>query len=85
MTLNPEQEQFVQARVDSGQYKNADEVIHTAFQLLEKREQYEQWVKETREKVQIGLAELARGEGIDGETVIAQLREKISRAREAKE
>ena len=38
--------------------------------------QYEQWVNETRSKVDVGLQELNRGEGIDLEVVMHQLRDK---------
>lgn len=85
MALNSEQQEFIQARVESGQYKNADEVVDAAFKLLEKREQYDQWLKDAREDVQVGLAELQRGEGVDGEVVIVQLRDKIAKARGARE
>ncbi|MCY6490709.1 ribbon-helix-helix domain-containing protein [Leptolyngbya sp. GGD] len=85
MALNSEQQEFIQARVESGQYKNADEVVDAAFKLLEKREQYDRWLKDAREDVQVGLAELHRGEGIDGEVVIAQLRDKIAKARGTRE
>ncbi|BAS59156.1 type II toxin-antitoxin system ParD family antitoxin [Leptolyngbya boryana CZ1] len=85
MALNSEQQEFIQARVESGQYKNADEVVDAAFKLLEKREQYDRWLKDAREDVQVGLAELHRGEGVDGEVVIAQLRDKIAKARGTRE
>lgn len=78
ITLSPEQERFIQEKLNSGQYQNAEQIIHEAFQLLEKWEQYQQWTKETREKVQVGLAELERGEGMDSEEVIAQMRSSLS-------
>ncbi len=81
--LKPEQEQFIHEKLKSGKYQNADEVIAIAFRLLEAQEKdYEQWVEETRKKVNVGLAELEHGEGLDGEVVIEQLREKFRRARE---
>ncbi len=76
--LNLEQKQFIQEKLQSGKYQTADEVIIEAFRLLEERDKrYEQWLEETREKVAIGLAELERGEGVDGEVVIAELRDMI--------
>jgi len=51
--------------------------------LLEERDRhYEQWLQDTRQKVQSGLEQLDRGEGIDGEAVMARFREKIRIARE---
>ncbi|MHC5825056.1 MAG: type II toxin-antitoxin system ParD family antitoxin, partial [Nostoc sp.] len=44
---------------------------------------YQQWVGETREKVEVAIEQLDRGEGIDGDVVVEQLREKLRKAREA--
>ncbi len=75
--LNLEQKQFIQEKLQSGKYQTADEVIIEAFRLLEERDKrYEQWLEETRE-IAIGLAELERGEGVDGEVVMAELRDMI--------
>ena len=83
ISLSPEQEKFIQNQLENGKYKTAAEVIADAFKALEERNKtYEQWVQETREKVAVGLAELDRGEGIDGELVVERLREKFRKARE---
>lgn len=83
ITFNPEEEQLIQEKLKSGKYATAYEVIVEALRLLEERDkQYEKWVEETREKVAIGIAQLDRGEGIDGEVVIARLREKLKKAGE---
>lgn len=39
--------------------------------------EYDEWVKDTRQKVDVAIGEIERGEGLDGETVIAQLRQKL--------
>lgn len=83
ITLNSQQEIFVESQINSGKFTNADEVINTAFQLLEKmNEEYEQWVEETREKIDVGWAELDRGEGLDGETVVREILDRFKVARE---
>lgn len=77
ISLKPEQEQFLQQKLKSEKYTTVDEILTEAFRLLEERDkQYDEWVKTTQTKLEIGLAQLDRGEGIDGEEVIAQLREK---------
>ncbi|WP_375513176.1 type II toxin-antitoxin system ParD family antitoxin [uncultured Nostoc sp.] len=82
--LKPEHEQFIQAQIASGKFRNADEVIDVAFQLLEKlNSEYVQWVEETRQKVDVAIAEIERGEVLDGETVVMQILEKFQKAREA--
>jgi antitoxin ParD1/3/4 len=58
-------------------------VIQAALNLLEEYGiQYEQWVNETREKVEVGLQELERGEGIDLDAVMEQLKAKVQNAHE---
>jgi antitoxin ParD1/3/4 len=75
ISLKPEHEQFIQAQIASGKFANADEVIDLAFKLLEKLDnEYIQWLEQTRQKVEVGLAQIERGEVIDGEVVIDRLR-----------
>lgn len=83
ITLKPEQSELIQQKINSGKYNNAEEVIAAALQLLSQRDrEYETWVEETREKVDVAVEELRRGEGIDGNVVIAQLKEKLRQARQ---
>ncbi|MFO0048606.1 MAG: type II toxin-antitoxin system ParD family antitoxin [Pseudanabaena sp.] len=83
ITLQPEQEQFIQTQLATGRYTNATEVIAEALQLLEKRNHYDRWVEELGNKIDIAAAELDRGEGIDGEIAINQLRARLHKKREA--
>jgi putative addiction module CopG family antidote len=51
IVLKPEQERFIQSQIDAGQFSNAEQVIDTAFRLLEQHSaEYAQWVNEVREK-----------------------------------
>ncbi len=84
--LKPEHEQFVQAQIATGRYTNADEVVDTAFKLLEKLySEYAEWVEDTRQKVDVAIAELERGFCLDGETVVMEILERFKKAREAQE
>ena len=81
--LTHTQKQLLDRLIRTGRYSSAAEVLSAALQLLEERErQYEQWLEETWQKVQVGLDELDRGEGLDGEVVIGRLRERLRNARE---
>jgi len=72
ITLQPEQEQFIQTQLATGRYTNATEVIAEALQLLEKRNHYDRWVEELRNKIDTAATECDRGEGLDGEIAINQ-------------
>jgi antitoxin ParD1/3/4 len=82
IALQPEQETFIQAQLATGRYTDAAAVITEALRLLEKRNHYDEWVEDVRAKIDIAAAQLDGGEGIDGETAIAQLRAKLQEARE---
>ena len=78
ITLKPDQEKLIRAKVNSGKYTTIDEVITEALQLLDERDKrYQQWLEETRQQVSVGLAQLDRGEGIESQTVINHLKERI--------
>jgi antitoxin ParD1/3/4 len=77
--LKPEQEQFIQSQVLAGKFATAEEAIDVAISLLERLDEgYEEWVEATRQKIEVGMAQIERGEILDGETVISQLQEKLN-------
>lgn len=73
--LNSKLENLIQKQIISGRYTSIDNVLEEALTLLEKRNEYEQWIEEISQKIDIAAQQLDQGEGIDGETVINQLRE----------
>lgn len=84
VSLKPEHQKFIQKQIESGQFPNADAVIETAFRLLEQSNQeYIQWLRETRQKVEKAEQELDRGEGLEGEIVVNQILNRFQKAREA--
>lgn len=86
ITLKPEQEALIYSKLQSGRYQTVDDVIQAALNLLDEQDKaYEQWVIETRTKVDEGIASLERGEGIDGETFVNQLLAKLKQAKEAQQ
>ncbi|MFQ4144589.1 type II toxin-antitoxin system ParD family antitoxin [Chlorogloeopsis sp. ULAP02] len=86
ITLKPEIEQFIQPQIATGRYAYAEEVISKALKLLEEQDnEYQECVEETRQKVDVAIAELEREEGLDGETVVMQILDRFQKAREAQE
>jgi antitoxin ParD1/3/4 len=83
IALKPEQEQFIQSQIERGRFKSADEAVSQAFKLLENQErEYQSWIEDTRQKVEVAVAELDRGEGVELNLVIDRLQQKFQSAKE---
>ena len=76
VTISGDAEQIVREELDRGHYDSAQEVVREGLRLLHER-------SALNEKIEEGLAELDRGEGIPGEQVFAALREKSRQRRTA--
>ena len=70
--------QFVEELVASGQYKSANEAVAEGVRLLMSRQQL-------RADVQKGIDELDAGQGINGDVVFAELRERAKKLMESAE
>ncbi|MCP5407416.1 MAG: type II toxin-antitoxin system ParD family antitoxin [Chromatiaceae bacterium] len=70
ISLTPELESRVKAKVETGLYNNASEVIREALRFMET---HEDWIHEIklarlREQLKVGTDQLDRGEGITVES-----------------
>jgi antitoxin ParD1/3/4 len=84
ITFSPEQEQIIQVLLATGKFNSVDEVIQTALRFLaEETLSDQEWLAETRTKIDEGIASIERGEGIDGETFVNQLLTQLKQAKEA--
>jgi antitoxin ParD1/3/4 len=80
LTITPEHEKLIQNHLDTGRYANPEEVLAIALQLLTSLDTENQvWIEETRNQIAIGIAELDRGEGVDGPTVMNQYLQKFKK------
>lgn len=66
ISLTPELESRVKAKVATGYYNNANEVIREAFRFMELHEYWIHEIKLTRlhEQLRVGVDQLDRGEGV---------------------
>ena len=77
VSLTPELEKYIQAKVESGRYTSASEVVREALRLLEQKEQErKQSLKEFQVELDRRIASLDRGEGIDGEKFFEDLKKR---------
>ena len=68
VSLTPDLSRFVESRLRSGKYQTASEVVREALRLLESSDQTPvASVADLKKEIEIGLAQLRRGEGVDGE------------------
>ncbi|BAU15144.1 hypothetical protein LEP3755_57010 [Leptolyngbya sp. NIES-3755] len=74
VSLTPELEKLVQDKVRSGRYLSASEVVQEALRLLEERDRTQQIKLDAlRRDLQVGIAQIDRGEIIDGEEAFAEI------------
>jgi len=74
VSLTPGLCRFVESRVRSGKYQTASEVVREALRLLEAKDRAPVGsVEELKREIEIGLAQLRRGEGVDGEAFFRRL------------
>ena len=82
VSLTPELEQFVESRVASGRYQTASEVIREGLRLLEERDQARQAaLEELRAQLRRGVEQADRGEVLDGDAVLKEIRQLSARGR----
>jgi antitoxin ParD1/3/4 len=79
ITLKQEQEKFILDKLQQGKYESVEELLTTAFQLLEENEQKEQEIIWLREKILEGKQQMEEGKMTDGEIVFQRLEEKLKR------
>jgi len=82
VSLTPELERLVQRKLQSGRYQSASEVIREGLRLLDDQDRLRNaQLDEVRRKIQIGIDQLDGGEGIDGGTLLAELKGKSAALR----
>ncbi|MBV8895474.1 MAG: type II toxin-antitoxin system ParD family antitoxin [Acidobacteriaceae bacterium] len=82
VSLTPELEQLISAKVQSGRYSSASEVVREALRLLEEHEASRAaQVAEFNRELGDRLAALDRGETVDPATARATLRQKSEQRR----
>lgn len=81
LSLTPELESRIKAKVESGLYNNASEVVREALRFMDT---HERWVREIqltqlREQLRVGVDQLDQGKGIaiGSESALEQLFEDL--------
>jgi antitoxin ParD1/3/4 len=85
VSLSPELEQLINQKVKSGMYNSASEVIRAGLRLLQEQDELKQVrLHELKLEARKGLAQIDRGEVVDGDEVFRELRERNLNYKQAK-
>ncbi len=75
VSLTPELERFVDAKVESGLYNNASEVVREGLRLLKEHDEVRlRW----REQIERGWLDAQAGRTVDGPTTMARIKQRLS-------
>jgi antitoxin ParD1/3/4 len=79
IALKPEQQQFIQQQIALARVgSEEEEVLEKALQLLSSQYlEYDNWVADTRAKIDEAQQEIDRGKGIPLDIAMAQLRSQL--------
>ena len=77
VSLTPELEQYVDAKVESGLYNNASEVVREGLRLLKEQDEVRlRW----REQIERGWQEAQAGRLVDGDEAFRRIDARIKKA-----
>jgi antitoxin ParD1/3/4 len=74
ISLTPNQEQFIQGKLQTGKYGSAEEILEMALRLLDEYDRSDaEWVEDVRAKVDAAIEASTHTPPIDGETFVNQI------------
>jgi antitoxin ParD1/3/4 len=74
IALRPDTERQIEDQMKSGGYSSPDDVVHAALKALDDdRRSRTTDIEDLRRQIAVGLEQLDRGEGVDGEQAFDEL------------
>jgi antitoxin ParD1/3/4 len=84
ISLTPDQERFIQTKLQAGKYRSAEEILEMALRLLDEYDRADaEWVEEVRAKIDAAIETSTHTPPIDGETFVNQILERFQQANQA--
>lgn len=78
ISLTPDQERFIQAKLEAGKYHSVEEVLEIALRLLDEYDRSEaEWVEDVRAKIDAAIAASSHTPPIDGEIFVNSILERF--------
>lgn len=80
VSLTPELERYINEKVEAGSYRSASEVVRESVRLMQRvEEDRAARLAALRRDIDEAVAQMDRGEGIDGEEVFAEILRSLER------
>jgi antitoxin ParD1/3/4 len=74
ISLTPDQERFIQTKLQAGKYRSAEEALEIALRLLDEYDRADaKWIEDVREKIDAVILASDKTPPIDGETFVNQV------------
>ncbi|NJR50134.1 MAG: transcriptional regulator, partial [Leptolyngbyaceae cyanobacterium CSU_1_3] len=71
ISLTPDQERFVQTKLQAGKYRSAEQILEIALRLLDEYDRSEaEWVEDVRVKIDAAIETSNHTSPIDGEAFV---------------
>ncbi|MCY7337594.1 MAG: type II toxin-antitoxin system ParD family antitoxin, partial [Chamaesiphon sp.] len=84
ISLTPNQEQFIQTKLQAGKYNSAQEILEIALRLLDEYDRADsEWSIEVGIKIDEAIATSEQTPPIDGETLVNGILERFQQIRQA--
>lgn len=78
ISLTPDQEHFIETKLQSGKYHSAEEILEIALRLLDEYDRSEaDWVEDVRAKIDAAIEASAHTDPVDGETFVNSILERF--------
>jgi antitoxin ParD1/3/4 len=84
ISLTPDQERFIQTKLQAGKYRTAEEILEMALRLLDEYDRSDaEWVAEVRTKVNAAIETSTHTPPIDGENLVNQILQRFQSTNQA--
>lgn len=84
ISLTPDQELFIQTKLEVGKYRSAEEILEIALRLLDEYDRSEaEWVEDVRLKVGAAIEASNHTAPVDGETFVSGILERLQQTNQA--
>jgi antitoxin ParD1/3/4 len=81
ISLTPDQERFIQTKLQTRKYRSAEEILEVALRLFDEYERADaEWVADMRAKIDAAIEISSHTPPIDGETFVNQILERFERS-----